>query len=213
MTIRKICILGFEDYAMLTGDPSYGYTGGESVQHVLLAKAWRDLGLDVSIIVHDHGQPRVTMLDGIRAVAAFPRNSGFPVLRFVHPRLTQVMRAMREIDADVYYQSPAAPWTGVAAFFAARHHKLSVLRIASDSDCRRGGPPSRRRDAPLLRSRDQYMYDYGVAHVSLVAAQTEGQRQLLARHYGVRSEIVNIAVEAPAASTTAKDIDALWVGN
>ena len=42
MAITKICIIGLEDYAMLTGDSSYGYIGGESVQHVLLARAWRD---------------------------------------------------------------------------------------------------------------------------------------------------------------------------
>src|SRR4029453_19281967 len=106
MAITKICIIGLEDYAMLTGDVSYGYIGGESVQHVLLARAWRDLGLDVSIVVHDHGQPRVTTVDGIRAVAAYPKDGGMRVLRFLHPRLTGVARAMREIDADVYYQSP-----------------------------------------------------------------------------------------------------------
>src|ERR1044071_944913 len=102
MAITKICIVGLEDYAMLTGDSSYGYVGGESVQHVLLARAWRDLGLDVSIIVHDHGQGRVKMVDGIRAVAAFRRDDGIPVLRFAHPRLTGLIGAMREVDADVY---------------------------------------------------------------------------------------------------------------
>ena len=148
MAIHKICIVGLVDYAMLTGDVSYGHIGGESVQHVLLARAWRDLGLDVSIVVHDHGQPRVTTVDGIRAVAAYPRDGGMRVLRFLHPRLTGVTRAMREIDADVYYQSPAAPWSGVAVWFAKRFRKRSILRIASDSDCLKVRQPTRlRRDS------------------------------------------------------------------
>src|SRR5688500_9122424 len=100
MPIRKICILGLDDYAMLAGDTSFGHVGGESVQHVLLARAWRDLGLDVSMIVYDHGQPRVTTIDGIRVIAAFARSGGIRVLRFVHPRMTRVVSAMREIDAD-----------------------------------------------------------------------------------------------------------------
>lgn len=214
MAIHKICILGFEDYPMLTGDSSLGPTGGESVQHVLLARAWRDLGLDVSIIVHDHGQPRVTNIDGIRAVAAYPRDAGIRVLRFVYPRLTSVMRAMREIDADVYYQSPAAPWSGVVAYFAKRFQKRSIVRIASDSDCLRGQQHVRYRHKPARNPRDRWLFDYGVLNASLVAAQTEQQRQLLAKHYTVVSKTLNIAVEVPALTATrSKDVDVLWVGN
>jgi glycosyltransferase involved in cell wall biosynthesis len=213
MAIGKICIIGLEDYATLTGDDAFGYVNGESLQHVLLARAWRDLGLDVSIIVYDHGQPRTTMIDGIRAIAAYPREGGIPVLRFLHPRLTSVMRAMREIDADVYYQSPAAPWAGVVAYFAKRFRKRSILRIASDAACRRGASERYRRQ-PIKYRRDHWMFDYGVLNASLVAAQTEHQRELLARYYGIRSETVNIAGEVPAESRAKdKDVDVLWVGN
>jgi glycosyltransferase involved in cell wall biosynthesis len=214
MAIGKICILGLEDYAMLTGNGAFGYVNGESVQHVLLARAWRDLGLDVSIVVYDHGQPRTTMIDGIRAIAAYPRQGGIRVLRFLHPRLTSVMRAMREIDADVYYQSPAAPWSGVVAYFAKRFRKRSILRIASDTACRRGEAPERHRRQPVTYRRDRWMFDYGVLNASLVAAQTEHQRELLARNYGIHSETVNIAGEFPTGPRAQdKDVDVLWVGN
>lgn len=208
MKTKKICIVGLDDYPMLTGDSSYGYTGGESVQHVLLARAWRDLGMDVSIIVYDFGQPHVTTVDGIRAVAAFQRTAGIRGLRFFHPRVTGVWAAMREIDADVYYQSPASPWAGVAAAFAKSFDRRFILRIASDSDCRRG-------EQPLRFRRDRWLYDYGVRNATLVAAQTEQQRELLRRNYDVASEILNIAVEVPhrAAAPRAKDVDVLWVGN
>lgn len=207
MTTKKICIVGLDDYPMLTGDSSYGYTGGESVQHVLLARAWRDLGMDVSIVVYDFGQPRFTMIDGVRAVAAFARHAGIPGLRFFHPRTTRVWAAMRDIDADVYYQSPASPWAGIAAAFANAFGRRFVLRIASDSDCRRG-------EQPMRFQRDRWLYDYGIRKASLVAAQTEQQRELLKRNYGVSSEILNIAVEVPPrAAQRPKDVDVLWVGN
>jgi glycosyltransferase involved in cell wall biosynthesis len=62
--------------------------------------------------------------------------------------------------------------------------------------------------------RDRWLFDYGVRNASLIAAQTERQRELLARHYGVQSEPVNMAVEMPGASSTRhKDIDVVWVGN
>jgi glycosyltransferase involved in cell wall biosynthesis len=207
MSMKKICILGLDDYAMLTGNPEFGLTGGESVQHVLLAKAWRDLGLDVTVIVRDHGQPRVTTIDGIRAIAAYPHDGGIFALRFLHPRMSGIWRAMREADADIYYQSPASPWAGLVAFFAKSNGKQCILRIASDSDCRRG-------QQPMPYRRDRLMFDYGVLNASLVAAQTEQQREMLRRNYAVSSEILNIAVEIPSSpAPITKDVDVLWVGN
>jgi glycosyltransferase involved in cell wall biosynthesis len=191
---------------MLTGDAAYGAIGGESVQHVLLARAWRDLGLDVSIVVHDYGQPRNIEIDGIRAISAFPKHGGTRVLRFLHPRMTGLVRAMRDADADVYYQSPAAPWSGVAVWFAQRKARRSVLRLASDSDCMRGRQP-------LQYRRDRWFFDYALRHASLIAAQTERQRELLAQNYGVGSEILNMAVDAVEAPAAPKDVDVLWVGN
>lgn len=78
----KICIVGLDDYPQLANLKDAKYVGGESVQHVLLARAWRDLGHEVSMIVQDHGQGRVTHVDGIRAVAPYSRGGGIPVLRF-----------------------------------------------------------------------------------------------------------------------------------
>jgi glycosyltransferase involved in cell wall biosynthesis len=204
--LRKICILGLDDYPMLSGGS--GYIGGENVQHVLLARAWRDLGLEVSIIVHDHGQPRETVIEGIRAIAAHAPQAGIPMLRFVHPRMTSVVRALRAADADVYYQSPSSLFTGVAVWFARRHGRRSIVRIASDLGC----IPGRQ----LIRYwRDRKLYEYGLRHASLIAAQTQQQRELLQRHYGLNSAILNMAVELPpaVARPADKDIDVLWVGN
>ena len=65
MSARRICIVGLDSYGLLSGDENPRYIGGESIQHVLLARAWRDLGHDVSIIVYDEGQ-------GSRRVQAGP---------------------------------------------------------------------------------------------------------------------------------------------
>lgn len=192
---------------MLTGDSSYGYIGGESVQHVLLARAWRDLGLDVSIVVHDHGQPHVATLDGIRAITSYRKGEGIRMVRFFHPRLSSVVRAMREADADVYYQSPAGAWSGVAVWYAKQVGKPSIVRIAGDNDCRRGQQPMRHR-------RDRWLFDYAIRNASVLAAQTEKQRGLLLQHYAVHSEILNIAADtADSGAARSKDINVLWVGN
>lgn len=202
----KICIVGLDDYPQLANLKDAKYVGGESVQHVLLARAWRDLGHEVSMIVHDHGQGRVTDVDGIRAVAPYSRDEGIPVLRFAHPRLTGMIGAMREIDADVYYQSPAGAPTGITAWFCRRHGKRFITRIASDLACIPG--------KQLIRFwRDRKIYEFGLRNADLIVAQSEQQRTLLRQNYGLKSEVLDMAVEMPSGPQPAKDIDVLWVSN
>ena len=202
----KICIVGLDDYPQLAGLKDAKYVGGESVQHVLLARAWRDLGHEVSMIVHDHGQGRVTEVDGIRAVAPYGRDEGIPVLRFAHPRMTGMLSAMREVDADIYYQSPAGVATGITAWFCRRHGKRFIARIASDLACIPG--------KQLIRFwRDRKIYEYGLRHADLIVAQSEQQRTLLQQNYGLKSEVLDMAVEMPSGPQPDKDIDVLWVSN
>jgi len=202
----KICIVGLEDFPQLAQLKSAKYVGGESVQHVLLARAWRDLGHEVSMVVHDHGQGRDTYVDGIRAVAPYARDEGIPVFRFAHPRLTGMIAAMGEIDADVYYQSPAGAATGITAWFCRRHGKRFISRIASDLACIPG--------KQLIRYwRDRKIYEYGLRNADLIVAQSEQQRSLLQRNYGLKSEVLDMAVEMPSGPQPEKDIDVLWVSN
>jgi glycosyltransferase involved in cell wall biosynthesis len=202
----KICIVGFDDYPQLANLKDAKYVGGESVQHVLLARAWRDLGHEVSMIVHDHGQGRIKEIDGIRAVAPYARHEGIPVLRFAHPRLTGMVGAMREIDADIYYQSPAGAPTGITAWFCRRHGKRFIIRIASDLACIPG--------KQLIRFwRDRKIFEYGLRNADLIVAQSEQQRTLLRQNYGLKSEVLDMAVEMPSGPQPKKDIDVLWVSN
>ena len=202
----KICIIGLDDYPQLAGDEEIQYVGGESVQHVLLARAWRDLGLDVSIVVEDQGQGRVRMVDGIRAIAAYKREDGIPIVRFAHPRLTGLIGAMREADADVYYQSPSAAATGFTAWYCRRFGKRSLIRIASDLGCIPG--------KQLIRYwRDRRIYEYGLRHADIIVAQTEHQRALLQQNYGLQSEVINMIADIPPPPTVKQDIDVLWVAN
>jgi glycosyltransferase involved in cell wall biosynthesis len=206
VTRPKICIIGLDDYGLLTGEKTTKYVGGETVQHVLLARAWRALGADVSIIVSDHGQPRVHMVDGIRAIASHVKGSGLPGIRFIHPHSTSLVAAMRRADADIYYQSLAGYNTGLTAWFCRRHAKRFVFRISSDAYCTPG--------KQLMRLyRDRKVYEYGVRRADLIIAQTDYQRQLLREGFKLDSTLANLAAEMPAAGPHGKDIDVLWVAN
>lgn len=203
--IPRVCIIGLDDYPHLLGKPLIERIGGESVQHLLLARAWRQLGLDVSIIVFDEGQPKVHEIDGIRAIACCGQRDGLPGLKFIYPRGVSLLAAMRLADADIYYQSTASYVTGLTAWFCKRHGKRFVFRVSSDAYC----IPGRQ----LIRlHHDRKIYEYGLKRADLILAQTERQRQLLRANYGLDSELANIAGDSVIGAARSKDIDVLWVG-
>lgn len=201
----RVCIIGLDDYPHLLSKPQIEHIGGESVQHMLLARAWRQLGLDVSLIVFDEGQPKVHEVDGIRAIACCGQRDGLPGLKFIHPRGTSLLAAMRLADADLYYQSNASYVTGLTAWFCRRHAKRFVFRISSDAYC----VPGRQQ---IRLYHDRKIYEYGLKRADLILAQTESQRRLLRTNYGLDSELANIAGESHGRAGQSKDIDVLWVG-
>jgi glycosyltransferase involved in cell wall biosynthesis len=205
---RKICIVGLDSYGMLSGEGDLRYIGGESVQHVLLARAWRDLGHDVSIIVHDEGQGARRVVDGITAIAAHTRNGGIPGLRFFHPRASKLVSALSTADADIYYQSPAGVNTGFTAWFTKMTARCFIFRVASDSDCEK--------EHPRIRfMRDRMLFDFGLKRADLVAAQTVHQARMLLDNHGIEAPVINMMVEPPQrlGAPVEKDIDVLWLSN
>jgi len=204
---KKICFVGLDNYPVLNPAKGSEYFGGESVQQTLLARAFRDLGYDVSMVVHDYGQPQGELIDGIKVWKTFATRDGIPVVRFFHPRMTSILAALKMADADIYYQSCAGMMTGVVAWFCRRHGRKFVFRLAHDSDCIPG--------QQIIRLwRDRRIYEYGLRRADLIAAQGVKQVALLRDNYQLGSTPVNMAVELPeTAQTMGRDIDILWVNN
>jgi glycosyltransferase involved in cell wall biosynthesis len=211
MSARKICIVGLDAYGLLSGEGDLKYIGGETVQHVLLARAWRDLGHDVSIIVHDDGQGVRRVVDGITTIAAHRRLAGIPGLRFFHPRASKLFAALATADAEIYYQSPAGAFTGITAWFCRMTGRKFIFRVASDSDCEK-------EHARLPMWRDRRLFHYGLHRADVVAVQTAVQARMLEDNHHLPSSVVNMLVEPPPRRSADeaeqhKDIDVLWMGN
>lgn len=207
MSPRRICIVGLDSFGMLSRDTNQKYIGGEAIQHVLLARAWRDLGHEVSMVVHDEGQGKRCKIDGITAIAAHTRDGGVPGLRFFHPRATRLLSALIDADAHVYYQSPAGAYTGITAWFCRAAGRRFIFRVASDSDCEK-------EHGRLEFWRDRKLFNYGLRHADVIAAQTEFQAQMLRENHDLESHVVNMMVEPPRPGPQLiRDIDVLWVSN
>ena len=208
MRLRKICIVGLDAYGLLSGEGDLQYIGGETVQHVLLARAWRNLGHEVSMIVFDDGQGATRVVDGITVIAAHKRRAGLPGLRFFHPRASKLFSALMAADADVYYQSPAGAFSGITAWFCRMTGRRFIMRIASDSDCDK-------EHGRIRFWRDRRLFDYALHHADLVAAQTRVQAEMLRTNHRLEAPVVNMLVEPPrrGATRVEKDIDVLWLSN
>ncbi len=205
--VPKICFVEGLAYAVLSGSKRQLSTGGESVQHTLLAKAFAEKGWQVSMISRDLGQEDGTIVDGIQIWKTFQQQSGLGYIRFIHPRLTSIWRALKHADADIYFQSCAGLMTGAVARFTTSRGRNMVFRGAHDTDFMPG-------EELINYDRDRWLYHYGLKRAGLVSVQSEMQRQLLQDNYGLPSVVVDMAAEIPPRiSDEARDIDVLWVNN
>jgi glycosyltransferase involved in cell wall biosynthesis len=199
-----VCFVAPYVWPVLSRDPTIKIVGGAEVQQSILARLFRRAGYRVSVISLDFGQPQRAEVDGITVHKVFRQDEGIPVLRFLHPRLTTMWRALREVDADIYYQRSAAHLTGVVAEFCRRHGKRSIFAGASDNDFMRGKQQIRFR-------RDRWLFDRGVARVDRIVAQNRAQQESCRAHYGREAVLIPSCYEPPKDARAGGD-RVLWVG-
>jgi glycosyltransferase involved in cell wall biosynthesis len=203
----KLCIVGLANLRILAPEYARGGVGGAERQQVLLAKALRQRGFDISMIVFDEGQPDGQVWDGVTTYAAYGAQAGIPGFRFVYPRWTGLWSAFKRADADIYYVSCASMQLGEASLFARRYGRKLVFRVASDMDC-----------DPLLPGmgdwRHKALFRYGLRHTDAVLAQTRKQQVMLARlgrSSCVAAPLSDLALGAR--DRNARDLGVLWVNN
>ena len=135
------------------------------MQVSLLAKALARRGWRVTVVVFDYGQPDEVIYEGIRVVKIYAPRDGLPVVRFFFPRVFKLWKALRKVDADVYYTSCAGYQVGILSFFCRCYNKRSVFRIANDKDC----SPNQ---LGINLWRDRQLYSYGLKNQDCILCQS-----------------------------------------
>jgi glycosyltransferase involved in cell wall biosynthesis len=201
----SVCFVAPHAWPVFSGDRSIALVGGAEVQQAILARLFASRGYRVSMICLDFGQPAHTTVDGVGVHRLFRMDDGIPVVRFVHPRLTSMWRALKAADADVYYYRSAAMWVGVLAEFCRRHGKRLVYAGASDKDFDpdQGGQ--------IKYARDRWLFRRGVARAHAIVAQNERQRRACLQNYGREAVVIPSCYVPPVGNTVQKDL-VLWVG-
>jgi glycosyltransferase involved in cell wall biosynthesis len=204
---KHLCFVTPRGWPVLSRDARIEVVGGAEVQQSILARLFAANGYRVSMISLDYGQPDRCRVDGITVHKAFAPGAGMPVLSFLHPRMTSMWRALRSVDADIYYCRSASMWPWLVTEFCRRHGRRSVYAGASDKDFVPdiGGQ--------VRYARDRWLYRRGLAAVDAIVAQNEPQRASCLANYGREAVVIPSCHELPEKRNSSQAADCiLWVG-
>jgi glycosyltransferase involved in cell wall biosynthesis len=201
----RICFVAPNLYPVLAGVRDIPVIGGAEFRQTMLARAFAAAGYEVSVVTQDFSQPEDEIIDGVRIFKTHTPQAGIPVLRYIHPRLSSVVRRLREANADVYYQSTASHLTAVVVWHCRKVGARSVYGGASDTDFTRG-------QERVNYARDRWLFRWGLDHVDAIVAQTERQAVLVRQHYHREARIIPGSYILPARKRTPRADLILWVG-
>jgi glycosyltransferase involved in cell wall biosynthesis len=186
----RICFVAHAAYGALTGGNS-GHIGGVERQTTLMARWFAGRGYRVSVVTWDEGQEGGTEIDGVQVFKMCSQSDGIRGLRFLWPRWTSLVAAMRRANADVYYQNCGECITGEVALWCRKHDRTFIYSVASDPDCDVRLPE-------MHRLRDRLLYRYGLTHADKVIVQTHRQQAML--RTGCRLDATVIPMPCPGPS-------------
>jgi glycosyltransferase involved in cell wall biosynthesis len=202
---RHVCFVAPHLWPVLARDAAIKWVGGAEVQQSMLIRLLQRDGYRLSAITQDYGQPQHAQVDGVSVHKTFRPQDGIPVLRFLHPRLTSTWRALKEVDADIYYVRCASMLTGVIAEFCRRYGKRSIYAAASDADF----VPGHRQ---IRFARDRMLYEHGLRNVDHIVVQNQAQLEACRAHYRRSASLIPSSYELPAHRKTAVQDRVVWAG-
>jgi|APSaa5957512535_1039671.scaffolds.fasta_scaffold16354_1 glycosyltransferase involved in cell wall biosynthesis len=168
-------------YPVIAGG-DFQTAGGAEIQQWLLAQELADKGYRVSFVVGDFGQLELESIKGIQFHRSYRLFHGNGKVRYP-ANMFLLMRAMSRADADIYYQRAGMFYTGPVALFTSLKRRKFIYSAGHDRNC---NPELQSGMSNFIRR----FYRFGLKKADLVTAQSEYQKKLFKRYYGVESVVV-----------------------
>ena len=204
--VLSVCFVAPHAWPVLSRDPHIKMVGGAEVQQAIIARLLAANGFRVSMVTLDYGQPDAVVIDGVTVHKAFTPDGGLPMLRFLHPRMSSMLRAMRAADADVYYYRSTSMWAGVMAQFARSRGRRSIYAGASDRDFAPGT------GGQVRYARDRWLFGHALRTVDRIVVQNLQQQAACRALTGRDSIHIPSCYQLPADARPFRDDRVLWVG-
>ena len=205
MSKPTICFCAFATYPLLS-QIDLGFIGGAEVQQVLIGKELAKKGYDVSFVVFDHGQEPFEVIDGIKIYKTTTKGYVFYGIKSLYHAIKTVWNALKQADADIYYQRGAGRDTGFVALFCLLKRRKFVWGLASDMDV----DGTFTKDAKLY---EKILCKFGLKRADCIIAQSEYQQELLKNNFKRDTTIIkNSHPIEKAEIRKSKNPIVLWVG-
>ncbi|UWG51999.1 Glycosyltransferase [Halalkaliarchaeum sp. AArc-CO] len=180
--------------------------GGAERQQYLIAQRLRDESVPVSIVTLDYDEkPSPETIDDIEVWKEIPDKRG--VLN-APLKTTSLLRALRAVDADVYYVRGNDFLCIVTALYCRLSDAKFVYAVANDSNVE---PEHLRNKNPALAK----SYLSAVRSADHVTVLTPHQREVLDREHGIDSTVVPCGYDLPPDEEVLDHDEreyVLWVG-
>jgi glycosyltransferase involved in cell wall biosynthesis len=201
----KVCFVAHSVYPLFFHGSYTGQIGGSELQQKLIGEALSKKGVQVLFISHDLGQPDFLQEGGLTFIKSFSLSAGLPGIRFFHPRLTEIWKALIKAHADVYYCRAAGFLPGVLAVFCRMYRKKFVFAGASDTDFLPG-------HHLIPTQRDKLLYRFGIRRADAVIVQSARQQALLRTNFSREGIVIrNFHNSIPRALPETEKRFILWV--
>ncbi|MBP6964203.1 MAG: glycosyltransferase family 4 protein [Armatimonadetes bacterium] len=181
------------------------FMGGAEVQQTLIVEMLKDIGCEVSALVHDFGQQdEVVTPEGLRLIKAYRPGGKWKWL--LKPWKYPMWLAIKRADANLYYQRATGTMTGVLAMLCRRFGRPFVHATSIDLDLD-GTKESR------LNPMKRMVYRHGIRHAEMIVVQTDQQNSDLKRRFGREGFIIRNTFSIPEHEPSPGRSAVLWVGS
>lgn len=202
----RVCLVSPTLYPLLV--PGVSETaGGAELQLLLLGRALRRLGHEISMVVGDYGQEPLVQIEGFEIHRCFKPGAGNRKLSFPFDMLS-LRSAIKRARPDVVNQRSTSFYTGQCCRFAHEANAAFVFWLGIDYNC-----------YPNLLGRApwpiQWMYRWGLEHAEGIVTQTAEQGALIRSNFGLNSQLIPNLVASMDTEVrgSAREHFVLWVGS
>lgn len=209
-----VCIVAPYIYPVLMGilkkEVAGAFAGGAEFQQTILAAELTRAGVEVSILTETPWPEQQVMVDDIRVIKLPNCSGGVPIVRNIHPRLTRIYSALRQLRCDIYYQRCAGANTLATALLARTRRCPFVYAGAHDLDF--DLPNTDKQFSYRGGWREARLFRIGLRMADGVITQHAIQADALQRWHGKVGQVIPNCYPTPASLSPRTGTHVLWVG-
>ena len=168
----KLCFVSLKISPLLKNIKISESIGGAELQQLLIGRELSRRAYDISYITTSNEVENIRTVHNFKIIPTFNQEEGIKIIKFFHPRLTKLWKALHEADADIYYVRTASYILAVVALYVRLNNKKLVYCGSNDPEF---DPKALR--MPVL-FRDKLMFFWGLKRADAVVAQNEFQKRL-----------------------------------